>query len=1308
MSWPKQQKMITALQDKSNWLESGKPDAILFSGGGNDVAGDQFCVFLDYANPAPGGLNETRFEEALGMVKASYQDLFAFRDRFANGVPIFGHCYDFPIPNGAHPICAGPWLKPSLDFCGYNLAQGSAIVHQALIDFKNLLTSLEADPANNFSGIQCARRFVSRVYVSLNGLFTAWRRSGIVAQRLTTVAEDAARMQDLAHWLEKLGMSEYTQRFVENRVDFSVLPDLTDQDLEKLGVLLGDRRKMLRAIANPEGIETRSPKAEAAAPIAPQPHDTAERRQVTVMFSDLVGSTALSARMDPEDLREVISAYQKCVAETVQRFGGFLAKYMGDGVLVYFGYPQAHEDDAERAVRAGLQLIQAVSGLKSSAPLQARVGIATGLVVVGDLIGTGAAQEQAVVGETPNLAARLQSIAEPNTVVIGESKRKLIGNLFDLQDLGTQELKGIGSLARAWAVLRPASVESRFDALHASGLTELVGREEEIELLLRRWSKAKTGEGQAVLLSGEPGIGKSRLTATLLERLATEPHTRLRYFCSPQHTDSALYPIIGQMERAAGITHDDALPTKLDKLDAVLAQTSTSKQDSALFAEMLSLPNDGRYPALEQDPQRRRQRTLEALNLQMEVLSRSNPALMIVEDVHWSDPTSLEAFGRAVDRIASHRVLLIVTFRPEFELPWIGRPYVTALTINRLAQRDIEAMIDRVVGNKLIPANVRQDIIERTDGIPLFVEEMTKAVLEAGGGEEAQRTAAAVPFTALAVPASLHASLMARLDRLGPAKEIAQIGAAIGREFSHSLLAAVMHEPEVELNSALDRLIGAGLLFRQGAPPHATYLFKHALVQEAAYSTLLRSRRQQLHARITATMEGQFPEIVEAQPEVLARHSAEAGSVEKAVGYWLKAGQQAIARWAMTEAVAQLRKGLDLLSRMPDGEARQEHEFDLQIALGHALIATKGFAAQEPGETYARARQLCEQRNRPAQLGQVLVGQFVFRLVRGELDKAEHHAEEIRRLGEARNDVMWKCFGSERSGTACVWLGKFIDARAYFENYLSLWDPMYRAFWASPEDLYVASLLDFSRTLLCLGYLDQARLRRDEALTEARRHSPFTLAFALGHAWWGNWALEGTKSAQTMLRSADEILAIAMEGDFPMYLASGSVIRGWCLGTLGQAAEGIPLILEGLANWRATGCNVALPFFSTTLAEIYGMAARPEEGLDQLAEAATLVETTQERWAEAEMHRLRGTLLLSMDDHATAEGSFHQALAVARRQSAKFWELRAALDLARLWRDQGKRDEARELLAPVYAWFTEGFDTRDLKEAKVLLNEVAS
>ena len=460
---------------------------------------------------------------------------------------------------------------------------------------------------------------------------------------------------DIVVWLRSLGLGQYEAAFRENDIDETVLSGLTHENLKELGVTsLGHRLKLLDAVAALRtDAEVKGPSADPAiVPSAPgvSPEDRAERRQVTVMFSDLVGSTALSARMDPEDLREVISAYQKCVAETVQRFGGFVAKFMGDGVLIYFGYPQAHEDDAERAVRAGLELVAAVGALKTHAPLQTRVGMATGLVVVGDLIGSGASQEQAIVGETPNLAARLQGIAEPNSVVIAESTRKLVGNLFELEDLGAQDLKGIAGPVRAWAALRSALVESRFEAFHGTGLTELVGREEELELLLRRWSKATGGEGQVVLLSGEPGIGKSRLTAALLERLATEPHTRLRYFCSPQHTDSAFYPIISQMERAAGFAHDDTTKAKLDKLDAVLAQTSTPIQDAALFAEMLSLPNDGRYPALDLAPEERRQRTQEALTAQLAGLTGQRPVLMIVEDAHWVDPTSLEVFGRTVDR----------------------------------------------------------------------------------------------------------------------------------------------------------------------------------------------------------------------------------------------------------------------------------------------------------------------------------------------------------------------------------------------------------------------------------------------------------------------------------------------------------------------------------------------------------------------------------------------------------------------------------------------------------------------------------
>ena len=902
-------------------------------------------------------------------------------------------------------------------------------------------------------------------------------------------------MQQVAEWLEKLGMSEYAQRFAENRIDFPVLPDLTDHDLEQLGVVLGDRRKMLRAIAN---LEAHKITVAAAAPAGP-PRDTAERRQVTVMFSDLVGSTALSARMDPEDLREVITAYQKCVAEAVRRFGGFVAKYMGDGVLVYFGYPEAHEDDADRAVRAALELIAAVTALNAPVALQTRVGIATGLVVVGDLVGSGDAQERGIVGETPNLAARLQDVAKPNTVAIAEGTRKLLGNLFELEDLGAKELKGISGPVRAWATLRPASVEGRFEAMHASGLTDLVGREEELDLLLRRWSKAKSSGGQVVLLSGEAGIGKSRLTAALLERLAAEPHTRLRYFCSPQHINSAFYPIISQMERTAGFAHDDTAQAKLDKLDNLLAQSSTPREDVALFAEMLSLPNDGRYPTLELAPQQRRQRTLEALTTQIEAFARRNPVLMIFEDAHWADPTSLEAFGRAVDRIRALDVLLIITYRPEFEPPWTGQAHVTTLILNRLGQRDISTMIDRVTGTKPLLASIRQDIIERTDGIPLFIEEMTKAVLEASGQEGAERADTSIPVPSLAVPASLHASLMARLDRLGPAKEVAQVGAAIGRDFSHALLAAVAPKSEAELNLALDRIIAAGLLFRQGNPPFATYLFKHALVQEAAYGTLLREPRRALHARIAETIENEFAEIAERQPELLARHYTEAGLIERGALLWGKAGQRALERSAFAEAIGQLRRALDQIATLPATPALRREQINFQVALSNSLFNVKGFgtettaALEQASLLIEQAVALGEPPEDPLLLFVVLYSSWYANLMAANFDACRDLAERTLALAEKQNALVPLIVGHNiMAGTLSI-VGAPAQGRKHCDHALALYDPVEHRSMAMRfgVDLRVAILFHRAGILGALGYPAAANADAEDALSSAR---------ATGHA----------------------------------------------------------------------------------------------------------------------------------------------------------------------------------------------------------------
>ena len=943
---------------------------------------------------------------------------------------------------------------------------------------------------------------------------------------------------DLGEWLRNLGLGKYEAAFRENEIDETVLPSLTAEDLKELGVAaLGHRRKLLDAIAVLRGdANATSAAATDPATVDASPRDNAERRQVTVMFSDLVGSTALSARMDPEDLRDVISTYQKCVAETVRRFGGFVAKYMGDGILIYFGYPQAHEDDAERAVRAGLEIVAAITALKSSVPLQTRIGIATGLVVVGDLIGSGEAQERGIVGETPNLAARLQGVAEPNMVVIADGTRRLLGNLFDLENLGAKNLKGIARPVQAWAVLRTSSAEGRFDALHASGLTALVGREEELELLLRRWSKAKTGEGQVVLLSGEAGIGKSRLTAGLLEYIATEAHTRLRNFCSPQHTDSALYPIISRMERAAALSRNDSLKAKLDKLDALLAQSSTSVEDAALLAEMLSLANDGRYPALELTPQQRRQKTLEALVSQIVALSRQNPLLMIFEDAHWTDPTTLELFGRIVDRIPSLRVLLIMTFRPEFEPPWIGRAYVTPLTINRLAKREVGAMIDGVIGNKLLPANIRQDIIERTDGIPLFVEEMTRAVLEAKDEEAAERTVAAVPSPSIAVPPSLHASLMARLDRLGAAKEVAQIGAAIGREFTHAVLAAVVRKPEQELGPVLDRIVRAGLLFRQGVPPHASYTFKHALIQDAAYGTLLREPRRALHARIAETLESGFADIAENQPEILARHCTDAGLTEKAAGLWGKAGQRSMARSAVVEAAAQLYRALDQLAALPGTPALRREQIKLQVALITPLLHVKGYAAPETKAAVEQARLLIDQAEAlgeapedPLLLFSVLFGSWLAALNAFDGDAVGKLATQFMSLAEKQGATIPLVVGHRLMGISLAWTGDIAKGRAHYDQGIVLYDPTVHRPLATRfgQDAGVSILCHRSMALWLLGYPDAALADAKQALQEARDigQAP-TLMFALfftslTQIFCGNYA--------TATKEHDEIIALADE-----------------------------------------------------------------------------------------------------------------------------------------------------------------------------------
>lgn len=1116
---------------------------------------------------------------------------------------------------------------------------------------------------------------------------------------------------NISAWLRSLGLERYEQAFRENAIDEAILCKLTAEDLRDLGVTaVGHRRILLDAIAvlraEPIGETTEhSVHPDRSGGKAPE----AERRQLTVMFADLVGSTALSARLDPEELRDIIGAYHRRCAEVITISGGFVAKYLGDGVLAYFGYPQAHEEDAEQAVRAGLALIEAVAKLEAghATTLRVRVGIATGLVVVGDLLGEGAAREQAVVGETPNLAARLQGLAEPNTVVIADSTRRLLGGLFDYCDLGTLPIAGIHYPVRVWRVVGASLVGSRFEALRAAS-TPLIGREEEIALLTRRWERAKAGEGSVVLIVGEPGIGKSRIAQTLLEQLGEEPHTRLRYFCSPHHQHSALYPSITQLEQAAGFRREDTAETRLDKLIAVLALANQELSEAVpLLADLLSIPTGDRYPPLNFTPRKRKEKTLHVQLAQVEGLAAQQPLLILWEDIHWSDPTTLESLDLLIDRAATLRILVILTFRPEFTPPWVGRPHVTLLSLNRLPPRHRAEMIAHVTGGKTLPPEIADQIIDRTDGVPLFIEELTKSVVESGWITDAgDHYSVTGPLVPLAIPTTLQASLLARLDRLAPTREVVQIAATLGRQFSHELINAVAEMSQPQLEGALEQLIRAELVFRRGTPPDAAYTFKHALVQDAAYSTLLRPRRQHLHGRIVITLERQFPEIAAAQPELMAQHCAKAGLVEQAIEYWDKAGRLAVERSTMAEAAAHFGKALTLLGRLPKSQQRQSSELSLQLALAGALTAAKGWASPQAGEAYARARELCREAPEGAQLARALAGAHSFLHNRAEIRAAHQLADELAVLSEHRNDSDIKLITHRCLGVSLMFRAEYNRALHHLRQSLNLYNEAeHRPPKLTPHDVRVTSESFVAWTVLLLGQPDQALAESQRALAWARELSqPYTLAFAL-HV---NCVFHQLRGDEAILEErADELVPLATEHDFPHFVGTGTCFRGWAsLAMGGSIEEAISRMRSGLATKRATGAEIKVPYYLGLLAEAYRRANRTADGISLLNEALELVERTDERWYEAELYRLMAEALITNSDRHDAERWLGRALRTAQKQDAKFWELRAGTSLARLWLDQGKRSAARDLLAPIYGSFTEGFDTGDLKEAAALLAEL--
>jgi class 3 adenylate cyclase/predicted ATPase len=1109
---------------------------------------------------------------------------------------------------------------------------------------------------------------------------------------------------DVGAWLRGLGLERYAEAFRDAEITPETLPELTDADLRELGLPLGPRKLVLKAIRDLAHVPASEPRAEASRtdtkPDTASIPSQAERRQLTVMFVDLVGSTALSARLDPEEMRSVLLAYQNAVAGEIARFGGHMAKLMGDGVLAYFGWPRADEDEAERAVRAGLAVVEAVAGL--TAPdgaelLAARVGIATGLVVVGELVGEGTAQEEAVVGETPNLAARLQEVAPSGAVVVADATRRLLGEMFDLHPLGPARLKGFARPLTSFRIVGERPVSSRFEARRPGRPLPMVGRDQELALVLERWHQAVVGEGQAMLVVGEPGIGKSRLVRAVLDALEGEEHTALRYQCSPHHIGTALWPICQQLARAAGLTPDDGDAARLDKLEAVLRQrTHDTAGTVPLIAALLGIDVADRYPVRELTPQQRRLHTLAALVGQLFGLARRRgPVLMVLEDAHWADPTTLEFLGLTLDRIAGARVLMLLTSRPDGQPALGGHPNMTRLTLNRLGRSPTEAIVARLAGDRVLPAEVLGEIAARTDGVPLFVEELTKAVLE---------TAA----PGAAVPATLHASLMARLDRVPGVKEVAQVAACVGREFAYPLLAAVSSLPELELRAALDRLAAAELVFARGEPPEAAYTFKHALVRDAAYESLLRADRQQLHARIARVLEERFPATAASEPELLARHVEAAGEVARAVELWAAAGRAATRRYANAEAIEHLEAALRLLRSLPATAERDRRELDLRLAAGMLLIAVRGHAAPEVEAAYGRAQVLAERLADGAALFAALRGSWNYVHDRGELDRAIVLAERLVAVAGARGDAEERALAWRALGSTHLVRGELEDALEAFGRGLEICaglpaDACLRAHGEAPG-IICAQFAGRAHALAGRPDTGLALVRR--GVDEARRLGhPVSLGFAL--------AIMGL--IHTVRREPDacgtagtELLALSGEHGFGFYASCGEILLGWARTQTGDLAGGIELLGRGLSGWRANGTLVHVPTWLGLLADALLEAGRVGEAAAVLEDALALALPHHQLYAVADLHRLCGRVALAQARRDEAAATFALALHAARESGARLLELRAAADLARLWADEGKRQKARDLLAPICAWFTEGFGTADLKEAGALLEELAA
>ena len=1109
-------------------------------------------------------------------------------------------------------------------------------------------------------------------------------------------------MSEIGAWLGALGLGQYADAFEAEEIGLAALPHLTDAMLKELGLPMGPRAQVLGAIRKRVSSDDGDKDSE-----APQAVREAERRQLTVMFCDLVGSTELSERLDPEDLRALMAAYRGAAGAAIERYDGYVAQYLGDGVMAYFGWPRAHEDDGERAVRAALDIVAAVKRVAAAEPLRLRVGIATGPVVVGEGAGDDAEANKLAVGETPNLAARLQGLAGADEIVIGQSTHDLIRGAFDYDDLGERALKGIQNSVQAWRVTGQSRVEDRFEAQSIGTLTPFIGRDTEIAMLLDRWERAKDGEGQVVLLEGEPGIGKSRIMQVLRDHAAKDSHTRLRYQCSPYYTNSAFYPLIGQIERAADFARDDTADEKLDKLETLLGLGTEDVAGVApLLATMLSLPND-RYPPLNLSPQRQKDDTIAAMVAQVIGLAGRQPVLFLFEDAHWCDPTTLETLTAVIGRIEAAPVLMVITYRPEFDPPWTGHGHVVVQSLSRLGKRQGADLVARVTGGKALPDEVLDQIVAKTDGVPLFVEELTKTVLEAGFLiDRGDAYVLDGPLPPLAIPATLRDSLMARLDRLSLVKDVAQIGACIGREFSYELVAAVSPLGDNELQDSLQQLTNSELVFRRGTAPDSSYTFKHAMVQDAAYGSLLKSRRQQLHQRIASVLQDQFEAIVRTQPELLAHHLTEAGNHDQAIPCWYQAGQLAFVASAFPEATAHLQRGLDLLPQIANQRARAKTELGLQTLLGLCFLSMYGYGADQAIDAFGRAEGLIDHAENATEVMPILLSAGAYHWVRGNFPKADGYFYRMTQVAAEAHDEDLTVLGEGVYGSISFHVGRGAQGIGLLEKTLKAYESARHrdlSIRLLGHDIGMRASAWLGITQGWLGCLDQAWAQMQHTVEMARemRH-PISTAIGLSQAAVGAAMFRQSEPA---LAWADDCIALCEAQNIPFWLGRAKIARGVAHGLQGDAGRGIEDLQSAGALMTSIGSGYANGSVSMYLAEIYLWQGELDDADGSLRQLRHYLEESGETFLWPAAYRLAAEIDIARHGAtaAKAEGLLQDALRVARAQEYRLSEIRAATSLAHLLQRRDKTPEALNVLAPVYGGFSEGFDSADLKDAKALL-----